>query len=131
MCMCVCVCVYICTYISKHILLHHTQTHTHQTLRGSRAQVSEVREVRGDGKSDLELGEGLGSKVPNPRCQPPCACHTHSSFHFHTSRRKSSRLSWCLLTPRSFHSCFSTTAFEIRGQTVNQVSLGVGISFTQ
>lgn len=37
--------------------------------------------------------------------------HTHSSFHFQTSRRKASRPSWCRFRPCSRQSFFSTTTW--------------------
>lgn len=70
----------------------------------------------------------LGERSWEARVQTCClspsglARHTHPSFHFHTSLRKSALLSSCLLTPRSFHSCFSTTAYsKMRGQRIRSL----------
>ena len=92
----------------------------------------EVGEVRENGKSNHKRGEGRESEAPDAWPAPPRGCRTHSSFHFHTSWRKSSRLSSCLLTPRSFHSCFSTIAYQIRAQRNSESGHFSGeISFTQ
>lgn len=47
------------------------------------------------------------ARSPALDAPPPYSC-----FHCHTALRKSSRVSSCLLTPCSFHRCFSTTAWS-------------------
>ena len=108
-----------------------TRTHTHTHTPQARRPHQMLQSLRHHGKLGLNeksLAYALGERGWKARTQT-CgigpsrpAHHTHSSFHFHTSLRKSSRLSSRLLSPRSFHSFFSTTAYsKMRAQRIGSL----------